>query len=220
MWKCAGRLRSSAMCDGGTNHLMMQGPGRVLEHVRAVLAGRGAVIDFARLLPPPPGIRGEDRRDWCVAHWGVSATPRVSMVQIDDAGERGMITYSFSTGVRAPVAFVSHLSACFPQLDVSLVYRRDRRVGEGRSYSWSAGRMISVVNFDEQRARVVRCGERRAVPRAVLARSSEPWPRRRPVGAGWSRQAGRLRRAARVSGRSARGGALGRARARRRAPKR
>jgi hypothetical protein len=154
------------MCQLGLNDLVISGPCSILERLRASLAGECSVIEFTRVLPPPAELEGGRRRRWCSEHWGTSASPGASAELIDDAPEKGLLSYSFRT-TSAPVALIAHFAAQHPRVDITLIHECDR-LHSGRRYEWSGGRQISFIDLDAELLRTSRCGEQRCVARLVL----------------------------------------------------
>ena len=155
-----------AMCQLGSNDLVISGPCSILERLRASLAGEGSVIEFARVLPPPAELEGARRRRWCTEHWGTAASPGASAQLIDNAPENGLLSYSFRT-TSAPIALIAYFAAQHPLVDITLIHECDRR-HSGRRYKWSGGRQTSFVDLDAELLRTSRCGEQRCVARLVL----------------------------------------------------
>jgi hypothetical protein len=149
------------MCRAVRNELLIMGPRPTLADVRRMLAGAESVIAFEPLSPAPNGLSLSERRRWRLEHWGPPTATTSDAQLIEDGAELGTLSYTFNTEHRAPVAFVHHLSSRYPQLTVTLIYKRLWRRGAGCGCHWSAGKLTTVIDYPALDARARRCGERR-----------------------------------------------------------
>jgi hypothetical protein len=162
------------MCVNSENDLVISGPPATLKRLRTALAGEDTVIDFARILPPPPRLTPLDADRWRTQHWGTRRALAADATLVDDF-QSGTLLYSFTTPDRPPVAFVARLAAAHPELAITLIYERDSR-HIGRSYRWSDGRLTAVIDLDKRAARIKHCGARQRTQSAPATQ------RRRPPG--------------------------------------